>query len=109
MGLHKFPIVASHSQGLLCEIGSRGAKAMKRQLLDWCILLSTIANISSAGILLYIAQHRFDVRVLAGAIARRSMVLRPRSITALCAGRGAASGKTCSGSLRGTDDPQTRR
>src|SRR5262249_33648554 len=34
---------------------------------------------------------------------------RPRSITALCAGRRAASGKTCSGSLRGTDDPQTRR
>jgi hypothetical protein len=31
------------------------------------------------------------------------------SITALCAGRGAASGKSCSGSLLGTDDPQTRR
>jgi hypothetical protein len=41
---------------------------MKRQLLDWCILLSTIANISSAGILLYIAQHRFDVRVLDSSI-----------------------------------------
>src|SRR4029453_14627899 len=40
---------------------------------------------------------------------RRSMGLRPRSITVLCAGRGAASGKACSGSLLGTDDPQTRR
>jgi len=38
------------------------------KLLDWCIILSTIANISCAGILLYIAQHRFDVRVLDSSI-----------------------------------------
>ena len=34
---------------------------------------------------------------------------RQRSIIALCGGRGVASGKTCSGSLLETDDPQTRR
>ena len=43
------------------------------------------------------------------AIARPSMDLRPRSIIALCAGRGVASGKACSGSLLETDDPQTHR
>src|SRR6516164_8829651 len=36
------------------------------------------------------------------------MVLRQRSITALCAGLGEAYGKTCSGSSPGTDDPQIR-
>ena len=45
----------------------------------------------------------------AGAIARKLMVHRRRSITASYAGRGVALGKTCSGSLLGTDDPQTRR
>jgi hypothetical protein len=41
---------------------------MKRQLLDWCILLSAIANISSAGILLYVAQHMFDVHAISGSV-----------------------------------------
>jgi transposase len=45
----------------------------------------------------------------AGAIARKLMVHRRRSITASYAGLGVASGKTCSGSLPGTDDPQTLR
>ena len=51
----------------------------------------------------------FSRAVAAGAIARKLMVRRRRSITASCAGRGAASGKTYSGSLRGTGDPPTRR
>ena len=37
------------------------------------------------------------------------MVRRQRSITALRAGRGVASGKTCSDSLPRTDAPRTRR
>ena len=45
----------------------------------------------------------------AGAIARPNMVLQQRSITALCAGRGAAYGKTFSGSLLGAGDPLPRR
>ena len=45
----------------------------------------------------------------AGAIARKLMARRRRSITASYAGRGVAFGKTCSGSLLGADDPQTRR
>src|SRR6266436_9764384 len=39
----------------------------------------------------------------AGAIARKLMVRRRRSITASCAGRGLASGKTCSGNGRSAD------
>ena len=52
---------------------------------------------------------RFSGAAVAGAIVRPSMGRRQRFITALCAGRGAASGKICSGSLLGTDGSQTRR
>jgi hypothetical protein len=47
--------------------------------------------------------------VVAGAIARPSTVRQPRSITALCVGLGAASGKTCSGNWPGVDDRRIRR
>jgi len=38
-----------------------------------------------------------------------STVRQPRSITALCVGLGAASGKTCSGNWPGVDDRRKRR
>ena len=62
----------------------------------------TIAGLSAGSCM-------FSRAVAAGAIARRNMGLRQRFITGLCAGRDAASGKTCFESLLETDDPRARR
>jgi hypothetical protein len=47
---------------------SQQQKPSNLSFLGWCLLLATLANICSAGTLVYLAQRTFNVRVTEGTV-----------------------------------------